>query len=321
VVWLSEEEREARLTTIRGRAERLLGPGRELVVFEGNAPSDVRENTVLRGLLGAAKRQSVPAGCIWLGAPNSIKGPTEVVFHRQSGQHLVIVGQYEESALAMLGISLISLASQHPPGNARFVIVDSSPAGSPQRQFLESVGAGIAHKVVWVDFGTLRSAMTELAGELDERGDPERARTSPSVYVILHHLERFKELRFEDDFGISAGGKEDVLDPARALQRVLSEGASQGVHVLATCDTYGNATRCLGRKGVGEFGYRVLFQMSANDSANLVDAPTASALGLHRALLHNTQGGGMEIFRPYALPDAAWVEEAGRQLRRLAGEG
>ena len=33
---------------------------------------------------------------IWLGAPNSIKGPTEAVFQRQSGSNLLIVGQREE---------------------------------------------------------------------------------------------------------------------------------------------------------------------------------------------------------------------------------
>jgi S-DNA-T family DNA segregation ATPase FtsK/SpoIIIE len=49
---------------------------------------------------------------------------------------------------------------------------------------------------------------------------------------------------------------------------------------------------------------RVVFQMSANDSASLIDSPKASGLGLHRALCYNEQEGTLETFRPYAM-DAA----------------
>ncbi|MCX6976740.1 MAG: hypothetical protein NTX04_02120, partial [Verrucomicrobia bacterium] len=55
-----------------------------------------------------------------------------------------------------------------------------------------------------------------------------------------------------------------------------------------------------------EFAHRVIFQMSANDSASLVDSPKASNLGLHRALLFNDQAGSLETFRPYAIPDHDW---------------
>ena len=56
---------------------------------------------------------------------------------------------------------------------------------------------------------------------------------------------------------------------------------------------------------------RVLFQMSTNDSASLIDSPKAGMLGLHRALFYNAQEGYLETFRPYALPPKAWLEAAG----------
>jgi hypothetical protein len=62
---------------------------------------------------------------------------------------------------------------------------------------------------------------------------------------------------------------------------------------------------------------RVLFQMSANDSASLIDNPKASLLGLHRALYYNQQEGYLETFRPYALPGSEWIEQAARNLTRL----
>ena len=93
------------------------------IVFEGNAPADVRENAVLRGLLEAPSVKPAAAGRIWLGAPNSIKGPTEAVFQRQSGNNLLLVGQRDEAMLAMLSVGLVSLAAQYPRGTTRFIRV------------------------------------------------------------------------------------------------------------------------------------------------------------------------------------------------------
>jgi hypothetical protein len=75
--------------------------------------------------------------------------------------------------------------------------------------------------------------------------------------------------------------------------------------------------RYLSRKAFSEFEMRVLFQMSANDSASLIDNPKASLLGLHRALFYNAQEGYLETFRPYALPGNEWIESAARNLARL----
>jgi hypothetical protein len=81
------------------------------------------------------------------------------------------------------------------------------------------------------------------------------------------------------------------------------------MHVLAAVDAYSNVTRYISRKGISEFEMRVVFQMSANDSASLIDSPRASGLGLHRALFFNEREGSLETFRPYALPGKTWVEE------------
>jgi hypothetical protein len=65
---------------------------------------------------------------------------------------------------------------------------------------------------------------------------------------------------------------------------------------------------------MAEFEMRVLFQMSANDSANLIDSPAATMLGLHRALFYNEHLGTLETFRPYAMPDSVWIEEIAGHL-------
>ncbi|MEP6662459.1 MAG: FtsK/SpoIIIE domain-containing protein, partial [Verrucomicrobiota bacterium] len=81
-VWLSDEERDSYLDKVRERADR---SGKEYpgpLVFEGDAPSDIRENLILQNLLVAssvspdsATGRTLQPARIWLGAPNSIKGP------------------------------------------------------------------------------------------------------------------------------------------------------------------------------------------------------------------------------------------------------
>ncbi|MGH9205210.1 MAG: hypothetical protein ACRD1G_01395 [Acidimicrobiales bacterium] len=64
-----------------------------------------------------------------------------------------------------------------------------------------------------------------------------------------------------------------------------------------------------------EFVLRVVLQMSAQDSRNLVDVEAASKLGPHQALYCNEEEGRLERFRPYALPSEDWLRLAGDRLR------
>ena len=61
-----------------------------------------------------------------------------------------------------------------------------------------------------------------------------------------------------------------------------------------------------------EFEQRVLLQMSATDSSTLIDSPRANTLGINRALRYSEVSGGLDVFRPYALPETAWPAWLGR---------
>ena len=335
-VWLPEEVRDSYLAKIRARADQNQNQYPGPFVFEGNAPADVKENPLLNELLNAPSfgradpalrdqdaRQRVPTGSkvpatarIWLGAPNSIKGPTEAVFQRQSGSNLLIVGQSEERALSLLSVALVSLAAQYPKKSARFILLDSSPPGFPQREFLQRVIQAVPHEIIQANNSNLAEIMNGLAEDL-KRGD-EKGR-DPETFVLIHGLQNYKKLRQEDDFSFSTSDAVSAANPAAVLLNLINEGSSHGFHVIATCDTYNNVNRFLGRKTLTEFEMRVLFQMSASDSASLIDAPDASTLGLHRALYYNDREGYIETFRPYALPGNDWIEEVAQQLKRLLG--
>ena len=59
---------------------------------------------------------------------------------------------------------------------------------------------------------------------------------------------------------------------------------------------------------------RVLFQMSATDSSNLIDSPAASRLGMYRAIVYSEEQGEFERFRPYGPPSDEWIRWVKSQL-------
>ena len=150
--------------------------------------------------------------------------------------------------------------------------------------------------------------MAGLAAELAARA-PTSGRDAPEVFLLIHDLQRFKALRPEDDFKFSLDDDAaTAASPSKVFADLLGEGGPCGMHVLAATDTWNNVSRWIPRKLMAEFEMRVLFQMSANDSANLIDSPAATTLGLHRALFYNEHQGTLETFRPYAMPDSDWLE-------------
>ena len=312
IVWLPDQVRDEWLDKIRTTAEQKQRPA-EPIVFEGNAPASVRDNVVLRGLLETGADPDAATARIWLGAPNSIKGPTEAVFRRQSGHHLLIVGQREEAALGMLGIAQISLAAAQAKRAAQIYVFTTSAPDSVESRFLERVARVAPQRIKLAGAAGTADVMAGLTAEMDRRAAQPGA-DGPAHFLIVHDLQRHRKLRFDEELSFSMEAGAGAGQPGQQFNRILCEGASLGFHVIASCDTYANVMRFLSRKAVAEFEMRAVFQMSANDSASLIESPQANLLGLHRAILFNGQQGWMETFRPYALPDDEWLEEAGRRL-------
>ena len=310
IVWLPEDERDAILDHVAAGAA---GGGLTMppppIIFEGNAPADVRDNLALAACLRARPVTRPLAACAWLGAPNSIKGPTEAVFQRQSGSHLLVIGQSAERSVSLLAIAMVSLSAQYPPGQAEFVVLDPHASEAGGAAMFRQLAAILPNRIRVGGPAEASELMAALAAELAAR-TPSSGRDAPEIFLLVHDLQRFKALKPEDDFKFSLDDDASATaSPSKVLADLLGEGGPCGMHVIAATDTWNNVSRWIPRKLMAEFEMRVLFQMSANDSANLIDSPAATTLGLHRALFFNEHQGTLETFRPYALPDAAWLEE------------
>ena len=308
-VWLSEEERNELLDRIARMARE---SGRKVaapVVFEGNAPAEIAGNMELAELLDSRPATRPSETKAWLGEPNSIKGPAEASFARRSGSHLLVVGQSDHRVSSLLSLAVLSLAAGQPADGARFIVLDSaSSQGTSGR--LKGL---LPHEVRVAGPAATAEIFAELSTELQQRSSGEKE--GPEIFVVIHGLQRFKKLKQEDDFLFAMDDGPSGPNPAKVLADLASEGGAQGIHLLAGVDTWNNVSRWLPRKVMAEFEMRVVFQMSANDSANLIDSPAASSLGLHRALLYNEAMGVMETFRPYAEPGADWWAEFAEKMK------
>jgi S-DNA-T family DNA segregation ATPase FtsK/SpoIIIE len=321
VVWLSDDGHERYLEEVRqlARDRKLEFPPQ--IVFEGSVPADVEKNMLLHQLLAAqAWPANVLAAQAWLGEAIAIKDPTAAVFRRQSGANVVMIGQQGEGALAQMAVMLVSLAAQHPAPaesaatGARFYFLDGSPADSPHAGFLPRLVSALPHPLELLTPRDTARVIDELATEV-ERRQASQETDAPPLYLFIYDIQRFRELRKQDDdFGFSRGGEKP--SPIKQLGTVLREGPGLGVHTIVWGDTLNNLNRAFDRQAMREFETRILFQMSVADSSSLIDSPSASKLGVHRAFLHSEEQGRLEKFRPYSLPPAAWLAWVGEQLRR-----
>ena len=249
----------------------------------------------------------------------AIKDPTAAVFRRQSGANLLLIGQNEEAALAIVLAMLTSLAAQQPVGESRFYILDGTPEDAPHTGTLERVAGIFPHEMKVGGWRDTAAIVGEIAQEVQRRQDPDAPNTGP-IHLIVFDLTRFRDLRkSDDDFSFSRRDDEPA-SPSQQFTEILRDGPGVGVHVTVWCDSLNNLNRAFDRASLREFEMRILFQMSPNDSSTLIDTPAAGRLGFHRALFSYEEEGRLEKFRPYGLPPDDWWEWVRQRFQERGSE-
>ena len=251
----------------------------------------------------------------------AIKDPTDVIFRRQGGSNLLIVGQQDELAFGILANCLLSLSAQlaphgHQPDRFHsFYVLDGTRPDSPDAGFWQRLVKQVPFDAKIVPPRDAAQTVGKLAEEVERRlasGD----QTAEPIFLCINNLARFRELKKSDDFGVSSFEETETSNADKQLTTLLREGPSLGVHTLIWCDSYANLNRWLERSTMRDLEMRVLFQMSATDSSNLMDSPAASRLGVHMAIYYNEEKGQAEKFRPYGMPSPTWLAWVAEQLTR-----
>jgi hypothetical protein len=198
-----------------------------------------------------------------------------------------------------------------------FHVLDGAPELAPWAGILERASSVLPHRVTLGGWRDATAVLADVVREVERRLEADQPE-APEVFVFLSDLARFRTLRLADEFDFRSN--RDPNDPRTALETILREGPSLGIHVLAWCDSMSNLSRIFVSAALHEFGAKVAFQMGSSDSVKLLDTQLASRLGPHRALLLDEEQGVQEKFRPYHLPPADWLDWAREQFRaRMPG--
>ncbi len=293
VCWLADEQEAGYLGPLAARAAMTAWqPAQPPVFFEGSAPSDLNEMP-----------KTTNPHALWVGQSSSLSGAAMVPFLPAAAGNLLIVGQNREAAASTCGALLVGLAGVP---NARLVALDGEDADGP----FAVLSAGLAPLVQRHIAKEAAAVLVELIAILERRQNGDDAQRSP-IMLVVFALQRQRALRVDDDGDLG----ESRRKPADMLATLLSNGPEYGLHVVVWCDSLASVQRSLGRRALRDFDARILFQMAAGDSSELIDEDTASRLGLHTALLAIESDGRREKFRPCSLPSAASLKEIATAIR------
>ncbi|MDP6601454.1 MAG: FtsK/SpoIIIE domain-containing protein [Phycisphaerales bacterium] len=319
VVWLDDTERDEALDAVAALdAARFPGIHRDQFVFKGNIPSLLHADDDINTLVAATDWPDPPHLDIALGDPIAIKSQTQLPLRARSGCNTLVVGQHPESGNAIMTACLLQAAASLPPTDAAEQpgliawIFDGTPSDALFAGRLARFASDLPHEVTRVTSKNIDAEMNRLSGILESRAEDDGSDRA-TILLLGLHPHRIAALRSaEDDYSFSA--EESTAKPDKQFADILREGPLVGMHSVLWFDGLNNLNRGLSRSSQREFDLKVLFQMSGNDSGQLIDTTAAADLGANRAILHTDDVGTTEKFRPWAMPDDQWLAEVASKL-------
>ena len=319
--WLDEVELERYLERINIYAQRMqISHPWQQIIFEGDANANVEKNAAFDKALITPYSSVFPQRVtVWIGDPISIKEAVSIQFIPQTGNNFIMIGQQDEAATGMYITTLLSLAAQYRPEEVYFCIFDFMLQDDPFTGQIHQIAKTLPHQMSLITRRTLPFALEGIDAELTKRLDANTTGDRP-IYLFIYGLQRVRDLRPVDDLGLSAFGDDSAsLSLSKRFTNILRNGPECGIHTIAWCDSYNNVNRSLERGMLREFELRVAFQMSTEDSINLIDTPIANSIGGHRAFLRNEDTGQLEKFRPYSVPSSKWLDRSLSSIKQKCG--
>lgn len=271
------------------------------VVFEGHKMAKW-DSAVLEMQLGALVNPSATAWA--MGDSVSIEPPVVRGLSAAPGRNAMIVCSHDDLVASLVAswirTSQVRRTMQGAANQATesFWILDGvRPEDTTLQRAIESAKRSAQCKVR--GSRQAEQAMADLEAELTSRlGNPDAAH--PPLVVFILNLSKFREFRREEDY--SFGGSEgQTSKPDAILAKALSDGPGVGIHICIWSDSVATLSRWLSRGSLRDIELRVLGQMSANDSNQLIDNNQANRLDRNVMLVHDDADGKATKFRPFTL--------------------
>ena len=272
------------------------------VVYDGNRAatwSDVNAELALKQAC-----EDVNPDAMWSVAGESVAINPAVAYPltRQSGRNVLIVGGDDAQAAAVQDVAVASFVRAAGANGAQVFAIQGAKPTDSRSLAMTKKWPELNCELKIVDSRDIDDVVQEVHEIVQARtsGSDQEADSppvlSPPVLFSLIQIGRLRTLRKQDDF---ASFGESELTPDKKLEEILRDGPSVGVHTMIWAESYSTVQRWLSRLSMREIEIRLLMQMSANDSTNLVDSIAASRLGDHVMLLFDEATGQEQRFRPF----------------------
>jgi DNA segregation ATPase FtsK/SpoIIIE, S-DNA-T family len=280
----SEEERGALVAGLRARANK------DGVVAQARIyRRDVQARWEPPALAG---EEDLPA--VRLGDAVALDPRFSYPLIRESGRNILMVGRSELLASGMLAAVVADLQIGHG-SRVEIVLVDLMAVDGAVDRVAQGLGVRVRRRR---DFEDSVRELSQIVG----RREPSRTFVEIPHVLIVNGLGKVRELDVDDY-------SEPAQELASDLQTVLRDGPEVGVHTIAWCDSVASLDRRLGRRLEREFGARVAFTMSAEDSLRLCDTDAAAHLHDREALMTDIDRGVTTKFQPFEVPEIGRMAE------------
>ncbi len=271
------------------------------IVFEGHKPAVWDEKSISHAI--SQLRMEVGTVPVILGDSVSIDPPVTKTLTRSAGRNFMVIGQDESSAASLLAGSIAGYCyrpkTQSSDEKPSVVVLDGSRAEDESMRSLVSMLGHCNVPVRVSDVRGIDATMEFLRQELELRNATADV-SHPAMLIAIVNLSRFRELRKNEEFsyGDDAAGanKADAV-----LANLLRDGPTLGMHVWLWADSSGTIMRWISRQSLRDIELRILMQMSASDSNQLIDSNAANRLDRFVVLIQDDIEGKPIKFRPFEL--------------------
>jgi hypothetical protein len=292
VAWINKDQQLQRL----GKMPQQDRPAHatRCVVFNGHKPAKWSADTadLIAEQTAGGKME------LLIGESVAIEPALRLTISDSAGRNLLLVGSNDRTAGQCLSLwiaSAVKSLSSSSREKLQLAIFDGQ-TGDPESG-LGSKLAGLVPQMHLADSRSTVALLERLHQQLKERISQGQSRWEPILWCVSP-LERFRDFRKSDDFsfGDSGGPAPDAV-----FQELLREGPAVGMHAIVWAQNASSIPRWLPRQSMQDFELRALMTMSAQDSNNLIDQPTAQKMNANVMLLYDDATGRITKFRPYEL--------------------
>jgi len=235
-----------------------------------------------------------------LGRNFEVYGDAILALRRAKYENALIISHNTECAKRLLATSLMTLASIYSKEQVELYILEAGPVEMPGGGLLEKVTADLLNPIGYKTHlsrseDDINAVIHQLADMVDKRKST-NIESLPSIIVVLSEIEELSA----DDGAIAA------------LNKILLEGSKHGLHVILQLPTIHQLSSLLNETNASRylrvFNHRVLWNMSEEDSRNVIGNKKASeldnlALG-EIAMYQNNAKRTTCYFSTYQLPSS-----------------